>query len=253
VPQLLMFPDPRPLVERLGGEFFRQLPDRPGVYLMRDAEELVLYVGKAKNLRQRLASYRVANPERMRPRHLRLLRAVARIELQECEDEPAALAREAELLRELKPRFNRAGTWPSAPYYLAWRWAEERLELVITEKPEAGWQALGPRAQRSLMEVRAVLARLLWCARHPHEGVTTLPPGWMHGCFGDCTVISHMNGEEELMSAVERLLAGEVEDFAGRLRARLPTDLHLFAKTAVEVDLEQLAKLCRVRAKPVTG
>ena len=78
--QTLLIPDPRPLVERLGEEFFRQLPARPGVYLMQDATGLVLYVGKAKDLRQRLGHYRVANPDRMGRRHLRLLRQVVRIE-----------------------------------------------------------------------------------------------------------------------------------------------------------------------------
>jgi len=99
--QTLLFPDPRPLVERLGQDFFRQLTERPGVYLMQDATGIVLYVGKAKNLRKRLGSYRVANPDRLGQRHLRLLSQVARIELQECADEPAALSREAELLLAL--------------------------------------------------------------------------------------------------------------------------------------------------------
>jgi hypothetical protein len=72
MPQLLLFPDPRPLVERLGREFFQNLPVSPGVYLMRDATDTVLYVGKAKNLKRRLSSYRVANPERIPRRHLRL-------------------------------------------------------------------------------------------------------------------------------------------------------------------------------------
>jgi hypothetical protein len=47
----------------------------------------------------------VANPDRLARRHLRLLRLVARIELQECADEAAALAKEAELLLALKPKF----------------------------------------------------------------------------------------------------------------------------------------------------
>ena len=37
--QLLLIPDPRPLVERLGCEFFRQAPESAGVYLMRDAAD----------------------------------------------------------------------------------------------------------------------------------------------------------------------------------------------------------------------
>jgi excinuclease ABC subunit C len=81
----------------------REFPLTPGVYLMKDREGKVLYVGKAKNLRRRLGSYRVANPDRMPPRHLRMLQAVARIELEPCSDERTALARESELLRALKP------------------------------------------------------------------------------------------------------------------------------------------------------
>jgi excinuclease UvrABC nuclease subunit len=83
---------------------------------MRGDGELVLYVGKAKNLRQRLASYRVANPDRMPRRHFRLLRAVVSIEVQECADEHSALAREAELLRTLKPRFNSSTMHQPATY-----------------------------------------------------------------------------------------------------------------------------------------
>src|SRR5262249_16323527 len=127
----LLFSDPRPLVERLGADFFRQAPECPGVYLMRDAADTVLYVGKARNLRKRLASYRVANPDRFRRRHLRLLRAVRRIELQQCPDESSALARESELLRALRPRFNRAGTWPAPHRFLAWRVAETGLEMGV--------------------------------------------------------------------------------------------------------------------------
>src|SRR5258708_35888882 len=96
MPQMLLLPDPRPLVELLGADFFRQAPERPGIYLMLDANDTVQYVGKAKNLRKRLGSYRVANPDRLPRRHLRMLRAVRRIEFRECADEASALAGESE-------------------------------------------------------------------------------------------------------------------------------------------------------------
>src|SRR5437016_2870779 len=129
--QTLLFRDPRPLVERLGREFFLTLPESPGVYLMRDAADTVVYVGKAKNLRKRLSSYRVANPDRLKRRHLRLLREVRRIEIRDCRDEAAALASEAEFLRALKPKFNRAGTWPGKRRFLGWRCASESIELSV--------------------------------------------------------------------------------------------------------------------------
>lgn len=111
--QLWLFPPPQPLVERLGLDFFRQLPPRPGVYLMCAAEPGVLYVGRAKNLRRRLSSYRVANPERLPRRMIRLLHCVRRIEYDECPDERTAQAREEMLICVLAPRFNRAGkVWP---------------------------------------------------------------------------------------------------------------------------------------------
>src|SRR6476619_2328494 len=107
--QQFLFPPERPIVERLGADFFRNLPPCPGVYKMHDASGEIIYIGKARNLRQRLRSYRVANPETLSRRHLRLLQRIARIELELCEDESAALKHEATLIRSHRPKFNRAG------------------------------------------------------------------------------------------------------------------------------------------------
>src|ERR1043166_1957297 len=191
--QMLLIPDPRPLVERLGLEFFRQAPQCPGVYLMRDAAETVLYVGKARNLRQRLSSYRVANPDRLRRRHLRLLRAIARIELQPCPDESSALAREAELLRALRPRFNRIGTWPGPPRFLAWRVTDAGLDLVVTTSVESGWLFHGP-FRASASGLHAALFRLLWCAVHPGQGVLGMPQG-SFDAWSDGQPLFHTQGK----------------------------------------------------------
>jgi len=111
--QLWLFPPPAPLVERLGEEFFHALPSSPGVYLMCGQGEGVLYVGKARNLRKRLSSYRRANPERFPRRMIRLLHRVTRIEWDECPTEAAARDREEALICVLMPKFNAAGkAWP---------------------------------------------------------------------------------------------------------------------------------------------
>lgn len=111
--QLWLFPPPRPLVERLGADFFKRLPPAPGVYLLCADEPGVLYVGSANNLRRRLSSYRVANPERLPRRIVRLLHRVTRIEFDLCPSEAVAREREAALICALAPPFNRAGkVWP---------------------------------------------------------------------------------------------------------------------------------------------
>ena len=80
---------------------------------MSGANEGVLYVGKARNLRKRLSSYRVANPERLPRRIIRLLHRVTRIEFDICPTEEAARYREELLICVLNPRFNGAGkVWP---------------------------------------------------------------------------------------------------------------------------------------------
>jgi len=238
--QGLLFPDSRPLVERLGREFFRQLPERPGVYLMLDAHGTVLYVGKAKNLRKRLCSYRVANPDRMPRRHLRLLRAVERIELQECADEAAALARESELLRTLKPKFNRAGTWPSKPRFLVWRCAGTEFALTVTETPAPDERQLGPLGSGAEF-LRVVLVRLLWFAVHPERGIAGMPPGWAQGRLENPTIIYGSDDDATVNIVVGELFAGQIEAFCQWVRARMKDGLRPFEKAAVEADLEFIA------------
>jgi excinuclease UvrABC nuclease subunit len=137
--QLWLFDPPKPLVERFGNEFFRKVPSRPGVYLMCGASEGVLYVGKARNLRKRLGSYRVANPERLPRRIIRLLHQVRRIEWDECTSEDAARHREELLICVLAPKFNAVGK--------VWERRRGRKLEVRSQKLEAGNQSLPSQLQ----------------------------------------------------------------------------------------------------------
>jgi excinuclease ABC subunit C len=83
----------------------RHAPTSPGVYRMLNAANDVLYVGKAKNVRKRLASYaRVAavQPARI----LRMIAATATVEIVSTSTETEALLLEANLIKQLRPRFN---------------------------------------------------------------------------------------------------------------------------------------------------
>ena len=129
VGQLWLFDPPKPLVERLGEDFFRAIPSGLGVYFMCGSGEGVLYVGKARNLRKRLSSYCVANPERLPRRIIRLPHQARRIEWDECRTEKVARSREELLICVLAPKFNTAGkVWPSRQK----RKAEEQLRPFNT-------------------------------------------------------------------------------------------------------------------------
>ena len=243
--QMLLLPDPRPLVERLGTNFFRTAPDVPGVYLMRDRADTVLYVGKAKNLRKRLASYRVANPDRLRGRHLRLLRAVERIEVLTCASESAALAKESSLLRSLRPRFNRAGTWPGTSRFLAWRMTDQTLDLALLSGLDAGWSTSGPLGH-AVHGLRSALARLVWCMLHPDAGCSGLPLGCFEPDRRTIINISHQGASRDVVEALprrlEELFAGQVEQFAQWIMACTSHWNHHFNRTVRDADLEVLSQ-----------
>jgi predicted GIY-YIG superfamily endonuclease len=240
--QLLLFEDPRPLVERLGREFFRQAPEGPGVYLMRDRADRVVYVGKAKNLRRRLGSYRVANADRVPRRHLRLLREVARIELDLCPTESAALAREAKLLRELKPRFNRAGVWPGKARFLAWRFAGQAAQFTVEEIPPPGWERFGPLGAGA-PRLLGALARLIWLALNPRAGFSALPCGWAQNRFPLPVTIACGAREGEVWQALEGLCRGDLEGAAAWLLAAVEARGAGFERTAGQADFEAVENL----------
>jgi hypothetical protein len=254
MPQMLLFPDPRPLVERLGKDFFQQVPESPGVYLMRDAADMVLYVGKAKNLRKRLACYRVANPDRMPRRHLRLLRAVTRIETEQLPNEASALARESELLRSLRPRYNRAGTWPGPPRFLSWRLTVAGLELSVLDEIEAGRSCCGPMGAGAF-SMKAALARLLWCALRPDRGLARMPAGHFAGRYEEPVMILLNDSafpELELFEHACTLLSGfasgQADSLIEWIRTRTAGQSLPFELVVKETDLETIAEFAKKRA-----
>lgn len=81
-----------------------RLPEAPGVYLMKGAEDEILYVGKAINLRARVRQYFLGQDSR--PRMHRLMRELQALEVSLATSEQEALLLESRLIRHHKPRYN---------------------------------------------------------------------------------------------------------------------------------------------------
>ena len=88
-------------------EKVRRLPDKPGVYLMKDRLGRILYVGKAKALKKRVGSY--FTPSRamtLHPKIRALIDLIADFETIEVKSEPEALLLEGRLIKQWKPKYN---------------------------------------------------------------------------------------------------------------------------------------------------
>jgi excinuclease ABC subunit C len=88
-------------------EKVRHLPDKPGVYLMKDRLGRIIYVGKAKALKKRVSSY--FTPSRAMTQHPKiraLIEMIADFDTIEVKSEPEALLLEGKLIKQWKPKYN---------------------------------------------------------------------------------------------------------------------------------------------------
>src|SRR5271163_5154225 len=84
----------------------RALPDQPGVYLFRDGRGRVVYVGKAKSVRKRVASHFAKAQVPSSPGHAEMVASVEHIEYVVVASEAEALLAEQSFIKQYRPRFN---------------------------------------------------------------------------------------------------------------------------------------------------
>jgi len=126
-----------------------ELPAGPGVYLFKDAKGVVLYVGKAKQLRSRVSSYFQEGADLVKTRgpdiDRMIRRLVADVDVLECDSEVDALLRENRLIKDIQPRFNdRLKDGKSFPY-LQITTGEDFPRVSITRSPKIkGVKLYGP-------------------------------------------------------------------------------------------------------------
>ena len=225
------------LRDRLGEPFLRSLPPRPGVYLMLGEDDDLLYVGKAKNLRTRIRSYTRLRPDGD-PRKISMIAKVRSIRWEEARDDTAAIARETELLRVLRPPFNYTHAERSKYLGIAVLDNGQKIRLRMTaEKPLATetfygcfpFEAGTPDAFPALVSGLGLAAPML--------GVRSkrLASGARRVAGTDVLV------DDELKQMLHRYLSGRGPRLLGHLEERIAVaDLDVLVRRGAARDLVTL-------------
>jgi len=208
-------------------------PTSPGVYRMLNAANDVLYVGKAKNVKKRLSSYARANAPQP-ARILRMIAATASVEIVSTTTETEALLLEANLIKQLRPRFNvQLRDDKSFPYILITgdHWAPQILKHRGAQSRPGRY--FGPFASAGAVNRTITALQRAFLIRSCTDGFfeSRTRPCLLYQirrCAGPCTGEIDFPGYTELVreatdflssrsDAVKQQLAGEMERASSEL------------------------------------
>lgn len=174
-----LFPSQPLLEQRLGAAQFDSVPRAPGVYRFYDEHGELLYVGKAKNLRTRLFSYKRARAGQVSRKVSKLIGQIASFEIEVTETERDALLLENRWIRGERPPFNHANKQTETYYFVYLRTNETGLEFRLAmrihdETDEAFWHGCF-KGHTPVRQSLGCLLRLLWMAEQSVENPMHLP------------------------------------------------------------------------------
>ncbi len=232
----------RALVDR---SLLADIPKLPGVYIMRDADGRVIYVGKAKNLRERVGTY-FSQPGGYTRKMEGLLESISRIDTEVVGSELEALLLEAQLIRRYEPRYNTAmRAFEHYPYIrvnLSNRWP--RVTLVKDRKDD-GARYFGPyrsrSAARKTVDVINDVLPLRTCTRTFKDARSYGNPCMrlaLGKCLGPCVDTSIAGEYRAMVHQVIRFLDGDDDALYEVLWAALE-------QAAERQDFERAEKLRR--------
>jgi len=200
----------------------KALPDRPGVYLFKDKEGRVIYVGKALSLRKRVSSY--FQPGRpLAGKLTQLVRQVADIDWIGTGSEAEALLYESSLIKENQPPYNVSFRDDKSYPYLKITIDEEFPRLFVGRGPDdPGIKSIGPFANATLLhQAVAAIRRII-----PYRTCRTLPKRacldyYMRLCPAPCEgKISRVEYQGNL-SQIFRIVEGKKAEVLDELRAKM--------------------------------
>src|SRR3954451_15232054 len=216
----------------------RHAPTSPGVYRMLNAANDVLYVGKAKNVRKRLTSY--ARPAGQAMRIARMIAATAVVEIVSTTTETEALLLEANLIKQLRPRFNvQLRDDKSFPYILITgdHWAPQILKHRGARSRDGSF--FGPFASVWAVNRTITALQRAFLLRSCSDGFfeSRTRPCLLHQikrCSAPCTNEIDFAGYAELVREAKAFLSGKSQAVRDEMSGEME-------KASSELDFERAA------------
>jgi len=201
----------------------RVTPEKPGVYIMKDAQENVLYVGKASILRQRLRSY-FGSSAGLMPKIRRMVNQLADFEFIVTDTEAEALILENTLIKRYRPPFNARLKDDKTYPYLKVDLAEDFPRVYITRQvAQDGARYFGPFATTGTVRQTMDLLKKLF----PYRSCTKVITGtdarpcleyYIHRCVAPCTGYVDREGYRNVVEQVVLFMEGNTESVTRSLR-----------------------------------
>ncbi len=219
----------------------RVTPEKPGVYLMKDARNEVLYVGKASVLRNRLRSY-FGSPSGQPPKIRRMMSRMTDFEFIVTDTEAEALILENTLIKRYKPHFNARLKDDKTYPYLKIDLTEEFPRVYITRQvANDGARYFGPFATASSVRKTMDLIKKLFPYRSCTKTITGRDPRpcleyYIHRCVAPCSGLATREEYAEVIQQVIMFMEGNTEAVTRELRKRMES-------AAAELEFERAAVL----------
>src|SRR5581483_11521760 len=218
----------------------KALPNKPGVYLMRNAAGEIIYVGKAAVLRNRVRSYFGA-PASLEPKTRRLVSNIADFEFIVTNSEAEALMLEATLVKQYQPHFNIRLKDDKHYPYLKVDLNDPWPRVYITRKVEDdGARYFGPYASSSSVRVTLDLVKKLFPWRSCTKTITGDDPRpcldyYIKRCIAPCTSYCTRDEYDAVIKQVILFLEGRTDEVIEDLRGKMHD-------AAERYDFEQAAQ-----------